>query len=186
VAMMYVRFPLSLRNVEYLLFERGIDICYETVRLWWNRFGSQFAGDIRRQRVQAMLRFRHWKWHLDEKNVTRRAAKPTRFGSSLLSTPICPTIWLRRPIGSTRSAILSAARNASSAATPNRHRHGTGECVSWDQRACQRRVAVRLTAPLLLRRPGAAYPAARGNQAFTYQPAMRNGRSWRAINAAIS
>ena len=39
VVMMYVRFPLSLRNVEDLLAERGIDICHETVRLWWNRFG---------------------------------------------------------------------------------------------------------------------------------------------------
>ncbi len=37
--LMYVRFALSLRNVEDLLFERGIDICHETVRLWWNRFG---------------------------------------------------------------------------------------------------------------------------------------------------
>ena len=36
VVMMYVRYPLSLRNVEDLLFERGIDICHETVRLWWN------------------------------------------------------------------------------------------------------------------------------------------------------
>ncbi len=35
VVMMYVRYPLSLRNVEDLLFERGIDICHETVRLWW-------------------------------------------------------------------------------------------------------------------------------------------------------
>ena len=39
VVLMYVRFPLSLRNVEDLLFERGIDICHETVRMWWNRFG---------------------------------------------------------------------------------------------------------------------------------------------------
>ena len=39
VVMMYVRFPLSLRNVEDLLFERGIDISHETVRHWWNRFG---------------------------------------------------------------------------------------------------------------------------------------------------
>jgi transposase-like protein len=41
-----VRFPLSLRNMEDLLFERGIDICDETVRLWWNPFGPLFAGDI--------------------------------------------------------------------------------------------------------------------------------------------
>ena len=46
VVMMYVRFPLSLRNVEDLLFERGIDICHETDRLWWNRFGPMFAADI--------------------------------------------------------------------------------------------------------------------------------------------
>jgi putative transposase len=54
VVMMYVRFPLSLRNVEDLLFERGIDICHETVRLWWNRFGPMFAAEIRRKRVQHM------------------------------------------------------------------------------------------------------------------------------------
>jgi len=64
--MMYVRFPLSLRNVEDLLFERGIDICHETVRLWWNRFGPLFAADIRRQRVSQMRAFRHWRWHPDE------------------------------------------------------------------------------------------------------------------------
>ncbi len=66
VVMMYVRYPLSLRNVEDLLFERGIDICHETVRFWWNRFGPQFAGDIRRQRVSRMRGFRQWRWHLDE------------------------------------------------------------------------------------------------------------------------
>lgn len=66
VVMMYVRFPLSLRNVEDLLFERGIDICHETVRLWWNRFGPLFAADIRRQRVSRMRGFRHWRWHFDE------------------------------------------------------------------------------------------------------------------------
>lgn len=66
VVMMYVRFPLSLRNVEDLLFERGIDLCHETVRLWWNRFGPLFAADIRRQRISRMRGFRHWKWHLDE------------------------------------------------------------------------------------------------------------------------
>ncbi len=66
VVLMYVRFPLSLRNVEDLLFERGIDICHETVRMWSNRFGPMFAGNIRRQPVSAMRGFRHWRWHLDE------------------------------------------------------------------------------------------------------------------------
>src|ERR1035438_5939591 len=66
VVMMYVRYPLSLRNVEDLLFERGIDICHETVRLWWNRFGPMFAGEIRRKRVHHMRAYTHWRWHLDE------------------------------------------------------------------------------------------------------------------------
>jgi putative transposase len=66
VVMLYVRYTLSLRNVEDLLFERGIDICHETVRHWWNRFGPMFAGEIRRKRVHAMRQFTHWKWHLDE------------------------------------------------------------------------------------------------------------------------
>jgi putative transposase len=44
--MMYARFPLSLRNVKDLLHERGIDISYETVRFWWNRFGPLFAGIV--------------------------------------------------------------------------------------------------------------------------------------------
>jgi putative transposase len=66
VVLLYVRFPLSLRNVEDLLFERGIDICHETVRLWCDRFGPMFASEIRRKRVQHMRQFTHWKWHLDE------------------------------------------------------------------------------------------------------------------------
>ena len=60
VVLMYVRFPLSLRNVEDLLFERGIDLCHETVRLWWNRFGPLFAADIRRQPVSQMRGFCQW------------------------------------------------------------------------------------------------------------------------------
>ena len=67
--LMYVRFPLSLRNVEDFLFERGIDLCHETARLWWNRFGAMFAADLRRQRASRMRGFRHWKWHLDEMYV---------------------------------------------------------------------------------------------------------------------
>ena len=77
VVMLYVRFPLSLRNVEDQLFERGYDLCHATVRLWWNRFGPLFASEIRRKRVSSMRGFRHWRWHLDEMYVTRRAAKPT-------------------------------------------------------------------------------------------------------------
>ncbi|MDC1222861.1 IS6 family transposase, partial [Planktomarina temperata] len=52
--MLYVRFPLSLRNVEDLFHERGIDVSHETVRFCWNRFGPMFAAEIRRNRVSRM------------------------------------------------------------------------------------------------------------------------------------
>ena len=74
VVMLYVRYPLSLRNVEDLLFERGYDVCHETVRLWWNRFGPMFAADIKRQRISRVRGYTQWRWHADEVFVTRRAA----------------------------------------------------------------------------------------------------------------
>ncbi len=69
VVMLYVWLSLSLRNVEDMLYERGIHICHKTVRLWWNRFGSLLAAEIRRQRVSRMRGFRQWRWHLDEMYV---------------------------------------------------------------------------------------------------------------------
>ncbi|GAD51000.1 putative transposase [Caenibius tardaugens NBRC 16725] len=62
--MMYVRFPLSLRNVEDLLCERDIDICFETARLWWNRFGRLFTADMPTNAWISASR-----WHLDEMHV---------------------------------------------------------------------------------------------------------------------
>ena len=64
--MMYARHLLSLRQVEDLLFERGIDICHETVRFWWNRFGPMFAAEIRKRRIQQHRSYSQWRWHLDE------------------------------------------------------------------------------------------------------------------------
>ena len=64
--MMYIRFPFSLRNVEDLLHERGIDICHETVRYWWNRLGPLFAREIRKKRINHSQNYWNWKWRLDE------------------------------------------------------------------------------------------------------------------------
>ena len=61
----YVRYPLSLCQVEDLLSERGIDICHETVRFCWNRFGPLFAAEIRKGRVHNRS-YSQWRWHLDE------------------------------------------------------------------------------------------------------------------------
>jgi len=63
--MLYIRFPLSLRNVEDLLHERGVDVSHETIRYWWHRFGPMFAAEIRKRRIQGMKSSR-WRWHLDE------------------------------------------------------------------------------------------------------------------------
>lgn len=63
--MLYIRFPLSLRQVEDILFERGFDISHETVRFWWNRFGPMFAAEIRKRRVHHRS-YSNWRWHLDE------------------------------------------------------------------------------------------------------------------------
>ena len=52
--MFYVRLPLSLRSVEDLLHERGIDVSHEVIQFWWNRFGPMFAYEIRRRRVQKL------------------------------------------------------------------------------------------------------------------------------------
>ncbi len=51
---LYIGFPLSLRNVEDLLHERGIDVSRESVRFWWQRFGPKFASEIRKKRVERM------------------------------------------------------------------------------------------------------------------------------------
>lgn len=63
---LYDRSPLSLRNVEDLLHERGIDVSHETVRFWRRRFGPLFAAEMRRRRVERMRPGRQWRWHLDE------------------------------------------------------------------------------------------------------------------------
>ena len=63
--MRYARFFLSLRNVEDLLHERGVEISHETVRCWWHRFGPMFASEIRKRRIEGMKSSR-WRWHLDE------------------------------------------------------------------------------------------------------------------------
>jgi putative transposase len=58
---LYFRFPLSYRNVEDLLAERGIDLSYETVRRWALKFGRLYAQRLRRRRPRPSGR-----WHLDE------------------------------------------------------------------------------------------------------------------------
>lgn len=61
--MYYIRYPLGLRQVEDILHERGIDICHETIRYWWNKFGTLFAKNLKKK---ANYRPSNWRWHIDE------------------------------------------------------------------------------------------------------------------------
>jgi len=63
----YYRFQLSLRDIEELLFERGVVVSYETIRRWCNKFGAGFA-----RRVIAARPTPGTTWHLDDVFVTLR------------------------------------------------------------------------------------------------------------------
>ncbi|WP_055713742.1 IS6 family transposase [Streptomyces torulosus] len=58
---LYFRFPLSFREVEELMLERGVTLSYETVRRWCAKFGQRYADSLRRRRPRPGD-----KWHLDE------------------------------------------------------------------------------------------------------------------------
>ena len=58
---LYLRFTLSLRDVEDLLAERGITVSYESIRRWVIYFGPMIAADLRKRRPKP-----HTSWHLDE------------------------------------------------------------------------------------------------------------------------
>jgi len=61
VVWLYARFNLSLREVEELMLERGIDVSYETIRRWMVKFGPLIARTLRRRQPRPGD-----VWHLDE------------------------------------------------------------------------------------------------------------------------
>jgi len=67
---LYYRFHLSYRDIEALLAERGVQVSYEAIRLWWRRFGPAFAAGLRRCRARAGD-----KWHLDEVQLKIKGRK---------------------------------------------------------------------------------------------------------------
>ncbi len=62
---LYFRFSLSYRDIEELMFERGVLLTYETVRNWCTKFGQDYANKLKRRRPQPGD-----KWHLDEVYLT--------------------------------------------------------------------------------------------------------------------
>src|SRR4030095_2421865 len=61
---LYYRFTLSYRDVEELLFERGVSVSHEAVRQWCRKFGQDYANQLKRRRAQPGD-----KWHLDVRRV---------------------------------------------------------------------------------------------------------------------
>ena len=122
--MMYVRFPLSLRNVEDLLHERGIDVCHESVRLRVDRFGTYFAHKIRKCRSESMRRSPQWRWHLDEVFVKIRGEKRRRVRISL--TP---------PLGANGARKLGVISITAPKIRTYRSEGASGRCL--DSGACE-------------------------------------------------
>ena len=94
---LYLRFPLSYRDVEELLAERGIEVSYESIRRWVAKFGPQLADELReRERRPGKT------WHLDEMAV--------RIGGK--------RHWLWRAVdehGATLDVLLQEHRNTDAA-----------------------------------------------------------------------
>jgi putative transposase len=62
---LYHRFPLSLRDVEEMMAERGVSVSYDTIHQWCRKFGQTYANALRRRRARPGD-----KWHLDEVFIT--------------------------------------------------------------------------------------------------------------------
>ena len=95
---LYARFTLSLRDVEDLLAERGLDVSYETVRRWFLKFGSIVAANLRGTRPKPSNH-----WHLDEMVVVIRGRR----------------YWLWRAVdneGEVLDFLIQSKRNAKAAA----------------------------------------------------------------------
>jgi putative transposase len=104
VLMMFLRLPLSLRKVEDLLFERGIDLSHETVGFWRSRFEPVVAADIRGQRVSRMRGFKHWSWHLDE--MVMKVGGEMHYLWRAVDQEGPETPWFRREHHHRRPALL--------------------------------------------------------------------------------
>jgi len=71
---LYFRFCLSFRDVEELLFERGVVVTYEAIRKWCRKFGQHYANQLRRRRPRPSDQ-----WHLDEVFLKYRQEMTQRF-----------------------------------------------------------------------------------------------------------
>ena len=81
VVWLYVRFNLSLREVEELMLERGVDVSYETIRRWTVKFGPLIARVLRRRQPRPGD-----VWHLVMVRMPHCSEQPNMRGNRLLPT----------------------------------------------------------------------------------------------------
>lgn len=84
---LYFRFPLSYREVEELMLQRGVIVSYETVRRWCVKFGQAYADGLRRRRPRPGD-----KWHLDEVFIKINGKRQYLWRQST-RTALCWTSW---------------------------------------------------------------------------------------------
>jgi putative transposase len=84
---LYFQFPLSFREVEELMLERGVAVSYETIRRWCAKFGPAYASGLRRRRPRPGD-----KWHCDEVFI-RINGTQHYLGARSTSTATCSTFW---------------------------------------------------------------------------------------------
>ena len=136
---LYFRFTLSLRDVEEMLAQRGIDASYEAIRGWTQKFGQAFAHKLRTSRPKPTGR-----WHLDEMVVKIAGAR----------------MWLWRAVddeGEVLDMLVQRRRNAPAASRLLRKllkHHGSYPEVIVTDRLASYRAAARQLCCTHRHRPG--------------------------------
>jgi DDE superfamily endonuclease len=106
---LYYRFPLSLRDIEEMMAQRGVIVSYETIHQWCRKFGQSYANGLRRRRARPGD-----KWHLDEVFI-KIAGKTHYLWRAVDQAGTCSTFWSppcetpRPPPGSSASCSKAHA-----------------------------------------------------------------------------
>ena len=109
---LYHRFPLSSREVQEMMLERGVVVSHETVRQWCAEFGQTYVSGLRRRRPRPGD-----KWHLD-KVFIKIGGRPITCGGRWTSTAMSWTSWSPPPGREGHDQVLSQAAEGTGIRAP--------------------------------------------------------------------